>query len=46
MNFGYDGYSSGYLQLRKSIKNEFYCYESNLNFHQLLEEYEVYKLIN
>src|SRR5437588_809822 len=47
MNFGYDGYSSGYLQLRKSIKNESYCYyydpsnELNLNLrnndYQLLE---------
>ena len=46
------------LHLRKSVNNEFYCYyrftrlsayEPNLNLrnnYQLLEEYEVYKLIN
>ena len=59
VNFGFNSYNSGnFLQIRRSINNESYCYyydpsnELNLNLrnycydHQLLEEYEVYKLIN
>ena len=56
INFGFNSYNIGNLQLRRSINNESYCYyddtsnELNLNLrnndYQLLEEYEMYKLIN
>ena len=58
INFGFNSYNIGNLQLHRSINNESYCYyndpsnELNLNLrnycydYQLLEEYEVYKLIN
>jgi len=56
INFCFNIYHNGNLQLCKSINNESYCYyritgtyEPSLNLrnrYQLLEEYEVYKLIN
>ena len=57
VNFGFNIYNNGNLQLCRSINNESYCYyddpsnellnlRNDYSDYQLLEEYEIYKLIN